>query len=175
MWTKTQKNDDRIERIKQYSVAKNPKSDKIVTGARITDPDTKEARKWAESYYEEIRHKSTDYIKIAERTGITTEQAKAIKQYLFFDKNKYDEDLGIWTRFDGDPAIAQSWQRLAEGKEILPHDITMINHELLEMKIKKENPDFTHDKAHIIASKVYDYQKESDEYYDNFNKSKKNK
>lgn len=175
VWSKTWKNDDRIERIKQYSIAKQSKSGKILTGARITDPDSQEARKWAEAYYEEIRHKSTDYIKVADRTGITVEQAKAIKQYLFIDKNLYDEDLAIWVRFDEDPAIAQSWQRLAEGKEILPHDQTLINHELLEMKIKEENPNISHDKAHEMAQSVYNYKKEVREYYGNLNKSKKNK
>lgn len=175
VWTKTQKNDDRIERIKQYSVAKNPKSDKIVTGARITNPDTKEARKWAEAYYEEIRHKSTDYVKIAERTGITVEQAKAIKQYLFFDKNKYNELLKKRERFDPDPAIAQSWQRLAEGKNILSHDITMIKHELYEMEIKKKNPNMSHNDAHRLASNKYNYDKEALEYYGNLDKSKKDR
>ena len=175
VWDKKWKNDDRTERIKQYSIAKKSKSSKILSGARITDPDSQEARKWAEAYYEEIRHKSTDYIKVADRTGITVEQAKAIKQYLFIDKNLYDEDLEIWVRFDEDPAIAQSWQRLAEGKEILLHDKTLINHELLEMKIKKENPNISHDKAHEIAQSVYNYNKEVREYYGNLNKPKKNK
>ena len=42
---------------------------------------------------------------------------------------EYDKTLtGEYERFAPDPAIAQSWQRLAEGKP-LPHDITLINHE----------------------------------------------
>lgn len=38
------------------------------------------------------------------------------------------------------------------GKDIKQHDRTLIEHELLEMKIKRENPDMEHWKAHQIAS-----------------------
>ena len=37
-------------------------------------------------------------------------------------------------------------------KDIKQHDRTLMEHELLEMKIKRENPDMEHWKAHQIAS-----------------------
>lgn len=52
------------------------------------------------------------------------------------------------------------------GKDINQHDRTLMEHELLEMKIKRENPDMEHWKAHQIASEKYDYPKEAIEYYD---------
>lgn len=51
------------------------------------------------------------------------------------------------------------------GKDIKQHDRTLMEHELLEMKIKRENPDMEHWKAHQIASEKYDYPKETIEYY----------
>ena len=51
----------------------------------------------------------------------------------------------------------------------------MIEHELLEMKIKEENPTMEHWKAHEMAAKAYDYPKEADEYYGNLKKHNKNK
>ena len=77
----------------------------------------------------------------------------------------FDPDTGEYRRFDPDCAIAQSWQRLMIGKDVKPHDRTLIEHELLEMKIKRENPDMEHWKAHQIASEKYDYPKEAIEYY----------
>jgi hypothetical protein len=153
-------------------VENNNKSD-IISGGRITDPDTTEATKWAESYYAEIRAKSTDYIKIAKRVGITEEKALAIKKYLFMNESNYEKSTGIQKPFDADAAIAQSWQRLAEGKDILPHDYTLIKHELYEMQIKKENPGIDHTEAHDRASERYNYNKEAKEYYGKIAKLKK--
>jgi hypothetical protein len=55
------------------------------------------------------------------------------------------------------------------------HDRTLIEHELLEMKIKRENPGIEHTKAHELASQKYDYGKEAAEYYGNLKKHKKDK
>ncbi len=60
------------------------KNGKIISGAKITNPNTKYANEWDSVYYEEIRHKSTDYIKVAERMEISVDDAKAIKEYLFY-------------------------------------------------------------------------------------------
>lgn len=138
---------------------------KRVSGARITDPDSIEAIEWAENYYEEIRHKSTDYKKIAKRTGFQEKDILAVKNYLFNDSSLFDKLTGKYERFDADAAIAQSWQRLAEGKEIEPHDLILIKHELLEMDLKKNNPQLSHREAHDLAEEEYNYAKESNEYY----------
>ena len=90
-------------------------------------------------------------------------------------QNLQDPDLKAYRRFDPDCAIAQSWQRLMTGKDIKPHDRTLIEQELLEMKIKRENPSMEHRKAHELATEKIDYPKEALEYYGNLEKHKKDK
>ena len=115
-------------------------------------------------YYSEIRSFSTDASKIAKNIGANPDDIQKIKEYLFFNDD-----------FIPDCAIAQSWQRLMLNKNIQKHDRTLINHELYEMKIKKDNPDIEHYKAHEIATGKYNYQKEATEYYGNINKNRKDK
>lgn len=147
----------------------------MVSGARITDVFSKEAEQFAEMYYEEIRSFSTDVKKIARNLEKNESDILKIKKYLFEDKSWFDSDTGKWRRFDPDCAIAQSWQRLMIGKDIKPHDRTLIEHELLEMKIKQKNPNMEHWKAHELAAKKFDYPKEALEYYGNLKKYKKDK
>lgn len=153
-------------------IAKILDSDIIISGARITDIFSEKADDFAEMYYKEIRSFSTDTKRIAENLGKKESDIKKIKAYLFEDNSLLDIDTGERRRFDPDCAIAQSWQRLMLGKDIKPHDKTLIEHELLEMKIKKENPSMEHWKAHELASEKYDYPKEAMEYYGNLEKHK---
>jgi hypothetical protein len=60
-----------------------------------------------------------------------------------------------------------------QGKDIKKHDLTLIEHVLLEMKIKKENPYISYTEAHNMASKKYNYSKEVREYYDSIKKHNK--
>ena len=143
------------------------------SGARIINTYSKEAEEFAEMYYKEIRSFSTDTEKIAKNLGKSEDDIRKIKAYLFEDNSLYDPDSDTWRRFDPDCAIAQSWQRLMVGKDIKPHDRTMIEHELLEMRIKKDNPSITHYEAHEMATEKYDYRKEAAEYYGNLEKHKK--
>lgn len=145
------------------SVEKNADFGIIASGARITDLFSDEAEEFAKMYYKEIRSFSTDVKKIANNVGKTEKDIKKIKEYLFE------------TGFDPDCTIAQSWQRLMIGKDIKPHDKTLIEHELLEMEIKRKNPEMEHWKAHELASQKYNYQKEAEEYYGNLEKHKKDK
>lgn len=145
------------------------------SGARIINTYSKEAEEFAEMYYKEIRSFSTDTEKIAKNLGKSEDDIRKIKAYLFEDNSLYDPDSDTWRRFDPDCAIAQSWQRLMVGKDIKPHDRTMIEHELLEMRIKKDNSSITHYEAHEMATEKYDYRKEAAEYYGNLEKHKKDR
>ena len=158
---------------KAEKLEKLRRSDILISGARITDLNSAEADEFAEMYYEEIRHFSTDSKKIADNLGKEESDIRKIKAYLFEDNSLIDPDTGESRQFDPDCAIAQSWQRLMNGKDIKPHDKTLIEHELLEMKIKQENPDIDHVKAHELASEKYNYPKEALEYYGNLKKHKK--
>lgn len=155
------------------SIAKASSSGIMNSGARIVNTYSREAEEFAEMYYKEIRSFSTDAKKIANNLGKSELDIQKIKAYLFEDNSLYDPDSDTWRRFDPDCAIAQSWQRLMTGKDIKQHDRTMIEHELLEMQIKKDNPDITHYEAHEMATKKYDYRKEAAEYYGNLEKHQK--
>lgn len=157
------------------SVANDADSAIMISGARITDIFSEEAENFAEMYYKEVRSFSTDAKKIAENLGKEESDIAKIKAYLFEDESLFDPDLKAYRRFDPDCAIAQSWQRLMTGKDIKPHDCTLIEHELLEMKIKRENPSMEHRKAHELATEKFDYPKEALEYYGNLEKHKKDK
>ena len=63
--------------------------------------------------------------------------------------------------------MAESWRRLYEksGRSIKPHDILLINHELLEIRTLIDNSGISQMKAHSLANKVYNYQKAADAYY----------
>lgn len=147
--------------------------DGVQTGGRIVDPEGQRGQAFADLYYEEIRHFTTDVERIAQNIGKRKEDIQKIKNYLFLDNSLYDE--GVWRRFDTDCAIAQSWQRLMIGKDIKPHDLTLIEHELLEMRIKEDNPGISHSEAHTMAQQVHNYTKGSKEYYDSLEKHKKDK
>lgn len=158
---------------KAEKLEKLRRSDTLISGTRITDLNSAEADEFAEMYYEEIRHFSTDSKKIADNLGKEESDIRKIKAYLFEDDSLIDPDTGESRQFDPDCAIAQSWQRLMNGKDIKLHDKTLIEHELLEMKIKQENPGIDHVKAHELASEKYNYPKEALEYYGNLKKHKK--
>lgn len=138
-----------------------------ISGARITDLFSKKARDFAKSYYAEVRNFSTDIKHISENIGVEYESVKKIKNYLFIDDSKFNDITGEWEPFDPDCAIAHSWQRLMLGRDIKPHDMTLIHHELYEMEIKKKHKGISHDDAHEMATQKYNYQKEAEEYYAN--------
>ncbi len=161
--------------ISKDSIVKGLDSDIIKSGARITNLFSKEADDFAEMYYEEIRSFSTDARKIAKNLGKRESDIKKVKAYLFEDDSLLDLDTGERRRFDPDCAIAQSWQRLMIGESIKPHDRTLIEHELLEMEIKRKNPKMPHEKAHALAAQEYNYGKEALEYYGNLEKYNKNR
>ncbi len=138
--------------------------DKITSGA-ITgalNPDSKQALNHAKQYYESVRHMKTDVLKIARNTGYSEEEIEEIKRFVFFDKH----DLGGAEprRFDESYEMAQSWQRLIDGKNIQPHDLTMLEHEKMEQRLMGEGK--AQAEAHIETSRLYNYAKEAAEFYD---------
>lgn len=59
--------------------------------------------------------------------------------------------------------MSESFRRILEGKDIKPHDITMLNHEKLELELMKKY-NMLYEDAHSIAEKEYNYKKELDEF-----------
>lgn len=94
-----------------------------------------------------------------------------IKSYVFSEEHDLGEEEPM--RFSPSYEMAESWQRLIDGKNIQPHDITLIQHELMESKLVKDG--MPQDEAHIITSGVYNYKKEVEEYYGKTKKRKSRK
>ena len=144
-----------------------PLTDRRLVSGGI-DPESVRAQEHADRFYDEIRHMSTDALHIATNTGFAEDRVVMIKRYLFTDYH----DLGgeRLQRFDSSFEIAQSWQRLLDGKNIQPHDITLLKHEEMEMRLV--NAGLTQAQAHLAASKAYNYAKAAENYYDNTAKHK---
>ena len=136
-----------------------------ISGAR--NPEGKKAKEHARRYYGLVRSMKNDVIKIAKTTGIEEQEIKEVKDYIFISKHELE---GGYNRFEPDYMMAESWQRLIEGRPET-HDVTMIKHELLEMKMVKQGK--SQKDAHILASKEYNYSKEAIEYYGRVKKYKK--
>lgn len=133
----------------------------LVYGA-ITDPNSTEANRHAEMYYNEIRAMTTDVKRIAKNTGYPIEAIQQIKNYLFMEA--HDLEGGV-KKFSPCLEIAQSWQRLMskDKKDIKPHDLILIAHEVYESNLVKSG--MSQDDAHIEASKHYNYAKAAGEFY----------
>ena len=136
-----------------------------VSGAR--NPNSKEAREHAERYYGLVCSMKTDVARISETTGFAEEDIQTVKSYIFMEKH----DLGgaELEYFAPDYMMAESWQRLIDGKPE-SHDITLLNHEIMERDLMKKG--IPQDEAHIKASGKYNYAKEAGEYYAKIKKYK---
>lgn len=135
------------------------------------NPDSKEAQDHADQYYESVRHMTNDVNRIAKNTGFSADLIFQIKDFIFMQKH----DLGgkELEYFYPSYEMAQSWQRLIEGKNIQPHDLTLLNHEKMERELMAQG--YSQNEAHDITSRVYNYGDESREYYANINKHSKNR
>ena len=68
--------------------------------------------------------------------------------------------------------MAQSWQRLIDGKNIQKHDLTLLHHEKMERELMEQG--YSQQEAHEMTEQVYNYGKECKEYYATINKYNKN-
>lgn len=132
-----------------------------ISGA-ISDPLSPEALEHAIIYYEEIRHRTDDIMKIAQYTGYTPEQILKVKNYLFIETHILSTGI---RRFDPSFEIAESWQRLADMQEyVQPHDKLLIPHELMEMELVTKG--VSQAKAHKETCLEYNYPKATSEFYE---------
>jgi hypothetical protein len=93
---------------------------------------------------------------IAKNTNLNIEDVKNIKEHLFLAKHDLGDD-GELSYFHPDYEIAQSWQRLIDGRSIEPQDITLLKHELLEREYMLQG--FDQNSAHRKAEEKYNYAK----------------
>lgn len=127
----------------------------------IISPLSLAALTHAEKYYEEIRHRNDDVIKIAKYTGYTPEQILKVKNYLFIETHILSTGI---KRFDPSFEIAESWQRLSDMQDYVQlHDKLLIPHELMEMDLITKG--YSQNEAHEKTCKYFDYPKETNIFY----------
>ena len=133
------------------------------------NPYSKRAEGHAVRYYESVRYMTTDVARIASNTGYSTNEIQRIKNFIFMEK--HDLGRGKLEDFDASYEMAQSWQRLIDGKNIQQHDLILLKHEIMENKLVDLG--IPQSEAHIMTSKEYNYSREARKYYDTIEKHKK--
>lgn len=73
---------------------------------------------------------------------------------MFSTKNTNSND-GEVARFYPSYHMAQSWQRLIDGRNIQSRDIVLLNHEFLESVVEADG--LNAQEAHTIAEAIYNY------------------
>lgn len=121
------------------------------------DPDFTRRNEHAEKYYEARRKNGIHAFvnKIHKNTVYPKKRLKSIYNHVFI--NEYDLADGHH-RFYPDYDMAQSFQRLLEGKNIQEHDIVMLKHEHLEFAIMRKMG-YNYNKAHNLTNTKYNYTK----------------
>ena len=117
------------------------------------NPNSAEAQKHADLYYNEIRNRRSDVATIAKNTGFSVESIQEVKDHLFFNYICFAD--GTIKRFDSDYEQAQAWQRLISGK-FLDNDIIFLNHELEELRYMRDN-NAVYEIAHKKANEKYNW------------------
>ena len=140
-------------------------NDDIIKSGGISgalNPSSERAQEHAEKYYQAVRKMKTDCKRIARNTGYSEDEIKQIKKFIFIDKHELGD--GKFEQFAPSYEMAESWQRLIDGKNIQSHDLTLLKHEIMEKGLMKNG--YSQDEAHTITSQKYNYAKEAYEYYD---------
>jgi hypothetical protein len=119
------------------------------------DPDSERASEHADMYYKSVRRMTTDIKHIAKNTGFDKSDIERVKKHLF--ENIHDLGDGRVQRFDPDYEISETWRRLVQGKDIQPHDIILLEHELLEIDYMEKG--LSQSDAHELTNQKYNYQK----------------
>lgn len=135
----------------------------MISGARLIYGSL-EGDEHAKRMYIAIRKRKTDVDNIVRNTGFSREQIRIVKAYIFEIDHVMYKGIG---RLDADLAIAESWRRLAEknGRHILAHDILLLRHELYEIDLLIQNNKLSQQEAHLLATQAFNYQEESDRFY----------
>jgi hypothetical protein len=127
-------------------------------GGAITDKNDPWGRRRADhasQYYDAVRQRDrkNEIRKIANNSGI--DKGIVGKAYDHLSINEH-ELSGETKCFDPDYNIAQSWQRLADGKNIQQHDLMLLRHEAMEHDLMQDHG-MSYRTAHDRTVLRYDY------------------
>ena len=92
--------------------------------------------------------------RVSKNTGFKEEHISLVKEHLFLKKHDLESGKNIY--FYPDYDIAESWQRLIDGKNIQEHDLILIKHEYLEQALMNRRG-LSQREAHSRAEKFYNY------------------
>ena len=116
-------------------------------------PESIEAEQHAFRYYGLVRSMKTDCRRISTNTGFREEDIQKIKNHVFLKEHElYDGEI---TRFYPSYHMAQSWQRLIDGRNVQQRDLVLLNHEFLESVLESEG--LNAQAAHERTQKIYNY------------------
>lgn len=133
--------------------------DRLVPRGALNDRnDPKHERRddHAVAYYEELRKRDRSAVvaRIAEVSGISEKEALRGFEHLLVAE--HDLDGGERRRFYEDYDIAQSMQRILDGRNVHEHDILLFKHEKMEASYMAQG--MTQVAAHDLANMSYNYE-----------------
>ena len=156
---------DKTESFEEYkqkylsAVESSEKSATMSTGAKgaltlKNDPNGSKRAEHAKSYYLSVRNSNQSSIvkTISQNAEIEEEKVGKAINHLFYSKHQLEKGF---TYFDEDYDMAESIQRLREGRNIQPHDLILIYHEALESEYMAEGMPF--EEAHRKTEELYNY------------------
>jgi SPP1 gp7 family putative phage head morphogenesis protein len=135
----------------------------IKTGARssvvnkILNSDILERTEIAENYYIAIRNSDNSKMieLIAKNTGFDFQDVEKIINHIFKEKHRFEN--GELKFFNSDEYIVMALERM-KTKEYTNQDITLLNHELLELTYMKNKKYNVYEVAHAMANKKYNWE-----------------
>ncbi|CDL86673.1 hypothetical protein XCR1_4300022 [Xenorhabdus cabanillasii JM26] len=101
-------------------------------GRQVLDPDSLAGWEKAPKFYDKIRADPTDIPTIATNTGWKESHIARIKDHVFFKEHQLRDGIG---RFDADPEIVNSWERLKRGDHV-KSDFDLLRHEYFESRFE---------------------------------------
>ncbi|MEG1483741.1 phage minor capsid protein, partial [Clostridium sp.] len=124
---------------------------RVISGA--LNPYSEEAQAHADRYYESVRHMKTDVKNIARNVQWNEKAIFKIKEHIFIKQH----DLGnaMKERFYSSYDMAQSWQRLIDGKDIREQDLVLLKHEYLELTLMGKG--LSQQEAHNKANTLHNF------------------
>ncbi len=128
------------------------------------DPYQEKRDAAAKAYYEQVRNRKREYeiAAVAKNSGFSETDIDIVFAHIFELEHRFAD--GEVHRFDSDYYIQQSWMRLRSGRGVQKHDITLLNHELMEANIMGKGLDVAYEDAHREAEKLYNYRDDLHKY-----------
>lgn len=121
------------------------------------DPNFEKRDAFAKSYYAEVlgRKREHEIATVAKNSGFSEDDVSKVFAHIFELEHLFSD--GSIHKFDTDFDMAQSWIRIREGKNIQPHDILLLKHELMEAEIMGTGTTIPYEPTHDKVSETYNY------------------